>query len=77
MARVRVGGVPTASSATSLETDVKVASPNEFLEFAEHAPKATMRAPSFPLEDLATGETVDMKDLWSTGVTVMEFGSFT
>ena len=54
-----------------------VASPNEFLEFAEQAPKATMRAPSFPLEDLATGETVDMKDLWSTGVTVMEFGSFT
>ena len=54
-----------------------VASPNEFLEFAEHAPKATMRAPSFPLEDLATGATVDMKDLWNTGVTVIEFGSFT
>ena len=54
-----------------------VVSPSEFLEFAQHAPKATMRAPSFPLEDLATGETVQMKDLWKTGVTVMEFGSFT
>ena len=54
-----------------------VASPNEFLKFAEHAPKATMRAPSFPLEDLATGDTVEIKDLWKTGVTVIEFGSFT
>ena len=54
-----------------------VSSPNEFLEFAVHAPKESMRAPSFPLEDLATGATVHMKDLWSTGVTVMEFGSFT
>lgn len=54
-----------------------VASPNEFLEFAEHAPKATMRAPSFPLEDLLTGETVEMKDLWKTGIAVIEFGSFT
>jgi len=54
-----------------------VATPNEFLEFAEHAPRATMRAPSFPLEDLATGGTVEMKDLWKTGITVIEFGSFT
>ncbi len=54
-----------------------VALSNEFLEFAEHAPKATMRAPSFPIEDLATGDTVEMKDLWKTGVTVIEFGSFT
>lgn len=53
------------------------ASPNEFLEFGEHAPKATMRAPSFSLEDLATGETVEMKDLWQTEVAVLEFGSFT
>lgn len=57
--------------------DEFVASADEFLEFAEHAPKATMRAPSFPLEDLATGETVQMSDLWKTGVTVIEFGSFT
>jgi len=51
-------------------------SPNEFIEFATHAPKVTMRAPSFPLEDLAT-ETIEMKNLWKEGVVVMEFGSFT
>jgi hypothetical protein len=54
-----------------------VASPNEFLDFAVHAPKATMRAPSFALEDLATGETVQMSELWASGVAVIEFGSFT
>ena len=42
-----------------------------------YAPKVTMRAPSFPVEDLATGETVDMKEFWKKGVTVIEFGSFT
>ena len=54
-----------------------VANPEEFSEFALHAPKATMRAPSFPLEDLATGETVQMSELWKTQVAVIEFGSFT
>jgi hypothetical protein len=54
-----------------------VASPNEFFDFAVHAPKVTMRAPSFPLEDLATGKTVQMSELWSSGVAVLEFGSFT
>ena len=54
-----------------------VASPSEFLDFAVQAPKATMRAPSFPLEDLATGETVQMNELWASGVAVIEFGSFT
>ena len=54
-----------------------VVSPDEFLDFAEHAPKVTMRAPSFPLEDLASGEMMEMKDLWQTGVAVIEFGSFT
>jgi hypothetical protein len=53
------------------------ANPEEFTDFALHAPKATMRAPSFPLEDLATGETVQMSELWKTGVAVIEFGSFT
>ena len=48
-----------------------------FEDFAAHAPKVTMRAPSFPLEDLATGETVEMKEVWKTGITVIEFGSFT
>jgi len=53
------------------------ADPDEFLDFARHAPKATMRAPSFALEDLATGAAVEMKELWKTGVAVIEFGSFT
>jgi hypothetical protein len=35
------------------------------------------RAPSFPLVDLATGETVEMKELWRDGLVVIEFGSFT
>ncbi|MBI2150038.1 MAG: hypothetical protein HYU27_05470 [Acidobacteria bacterium] len=52
-------------------------SPNEFIDFATHAPKVTMRARSFPLEDLATGKTVEMKDFWKTGIVVIEFGSFT
>ena len=50
---------------------------HEFNEFAVRAPKVTMRAPSFPLEDLATGESIAMKDLWSAGIAVIEFGSFT
>lgn len=54
-----------------------VANPQEFTDFALHAPKATMRAPSFPLEDLATGSTVQMSELWSSGVALVEFGSFT
>ena len=48
-----------------------------FAFFATQAPKVTMRAPSFPLESLATGETVEMKELWKSGVAVVEFGSFT
>jgi hypothetical protein len=53
------------------------ASPNEFLEFAQHAPKVTMRAPSFALEDLATGKSVEMKELWKSEIALIEFGSFT
>lgn len=49
----------------------------EFFDFAANAPKVTMRAPSFPLEDLSTGQSVEMSDLWSGGVAVIEFGSFT
>ena len=48
----------------------------EFEEFSTVTPMATMRAPSFPLEDLDTGETVEMKELWQAGLTVIEFGSF-
>ena len=35
------------------------------------------RAPDFALEDLDSGEAVNLKDVWSEGVTVVEFGSFT
>ena len=35
------------------------------------------RAPDFALEDLDSGEAVSLKDIWSQGVTVVEFGSFT
>ncbi len=35
------------------------------------------RAPDFPLEDLDTGETVSLKDYWSKGLVVAEWGSFT
>lgn len=35
------------------------------------------RAPDFALEDLETGETVNIKDLCSDGLVVAEFGSFT
>ena len=48
----------------------------EFEKFSTHAPMATMRAPGYPLEDLDTGEVVEMKELWKTGLTVIEFGSF-
>jgi len=53
------------------------ASPSEFAEFATHAPKVTMRAPSFLLEDLETGRKIQMKDLWKSDVVVMEFESST
>ena len=64
-------------SATDYNYDVFTGGQEDFLEFAMHAPKVTMRAPSFPVEELATGETVEMKNLWKSGVTVIEFGSFT
>jgi hypothetical protein len=54
-----------------------VASPREFDDFALHAPKATMRAPSFPLEDLASGRTIEMRELWKSEIALIEFGSFT
>ena len=56
---------------------VFVASPQEFNDFAVHAPKVTMRAPSFPLEDLVTGKTVQMSELWKSEIALLEFGSFT
>ena len=57
--------------------DTFVPDPEELVNFALHGPRATGRAPSFPLEDLETGETVQMEELWADGVAIMEFGSFT
>jgi hypothetical protein len=47
-----------------------------FEKFATDAPQVTSRAPSFPVESLEIGETVEMKELWRKGVTIVEFGSF-
>lgn len=50
----------------------------KFLDFAQAAPLVTSRAPDFPLEDLESGETINLSDLWKRGDTVIvEFGSFT
>jgi hypothetical protein len=35
------------------------------------------RAPDFPLEDLESGATVHLKELWAKETVVIEFGSFT
>lgn len=56
---------------------VFIASPEEFNDFGVHAPKVTMRAPSIALEDLATGQTVQMNALWKSEIALIEFGSFT
>jgi hypothetical protein len=50
---------------------------SKFTEFQDSPLKAGRRAPDFPLEDLATGETVQMRELWAGGFAVIEFGSFT
>ena len=34
-------------------------------------------APSFSVEDLATGERIDLRSLWRKEVAVIEFGSLT
>ncbi len=35
------------------------------------------RAPNMPLEDLESGEVVSLRSLASSGVALLEFGSFT
>ncbi len=35
------------------------------------------KAPSFPLEDLDTGASIEMSELWRSNLLVIEFGSFT
>jgi len=39
-------------SATDYNYDVFTGGQEDFLDFAMHAPKVTMRAPSFPVEEL-------------------------
>ena len=35
------------------------------------------KAPDFSLEDLDTGETMQLSSLWKVGPAILEFGSFT
>lgn len=49
----------------------------KFTEFQDHPLHAGRQASDFPLEDLDTGQTVHLKDLWSAGPVIIEFGSFT
>ncbi len=49
--------------------------PAWFERFKTLHPVGTV-APDFPLEDLETGETVQLKELWRKGMAVVEFGSF-
>ena len=48
-----------------------------FEKFAENPIRPGTRAPSFALEDLETGDTIEFKELWRHGLVVIEFGSFT
>ncbi len=52
---------------------------NEEAPFAAFGSRlhAAERAPEFALEDLDTGRTVPMSELWANGPAVLEFGSFT
>ncbi len=46
-------------------------------ESFKHALHVGQKAPDFPLEDLATGETVRLRSLCKQGPVLIEFGSFT
>ena len=49
----------------------------KFAEFQDLPLHPGREAPDFPLEDLDTSQAVRLKDLWSDGLVVIEFGSFT
>jgi len=49
----------------------------KFEEFENLPLHAGRRAPDSPVEDLETAETVQLKDLWSNGLLIVEFGSYT
>ena len=48
-----------------------------FTEFQDLPLHAGKQAPDFPLEDLDSGQIVPLKDLWSAGFVLIEFGSYT
>jgi len=52
---------------------------NELPVFDEFRTKLHVgeRPPSFDVEDLATGEAVQLSSLWKKNVAIIEFGSFT
>jgi hypothetical protein len=49
----------------------------KFTEFQDHPLHAGRTAPDFPLEDLSSGQAVRLKELWTGGLVVIEFGSYT
>ncbi len=49
----------------------------KFEEFESLSLHAGRRAPDFPVEDLETGQALQLKDLWSGGPLIVEFGSYT
>ncbi len=49
----------------------------KFTEFQDLPLHAGRQAPDFALEDLETGRTAHLKDLWASELVVIEFGSFT
>jgi hypothetical protein len=49
----------------------------KFSEFQTLALHTGSRAPDFPLEDLETGQSVSLKDLWGNRSLIIEFGSYT
>ncbi|MCZ6502237.1 MAG: hypothetical protein O6945_06970 [Gammaproteobacteria bacterium] len=46
-------------------------------ELFSSAPNAGQKAPTYPLEDLDSGATIEMKELWKKDFVIVEFGSFT
>lgn len=49
----------------------------KFSKFQELALRTGVLAPDFLVEDLETGQTVHLKDLWRDGLVIIEFGSYT
>jgi hypothetical protein len=49
----------------------------KFTEFQDHPLRAGKQAPDFPLEHLETGRVVRLKDFWTDGLVIIEFGSYT